>query len=253
MAPPKEKDFPRGSIIATTPSKAVTIKMQTRPLPAAVTQYLICNSLAIKRMHKEQKEREMAARNESTGGVEAQGEEGGLVKDGVQNGDAADGDKVESERKEAGGSTEGDEKTESPAAAAGVTTSTSTSTEAAKGDLDENDALLEAHQARVLTVEEFKKGLQEVFERESPPNEREVWAGVVDNIAAFGPRRIGPNMLVDNTGTGIFRHLYGWLPCPFFFFFSVTLHISLTHLTFQPQREPYPHSNQPQLFCSTYT
>ncbi|KAF8421095.1 P-loop containing nucleoside triphosphate hydrolase protein [Tirmania nivea] len=146
MTPPKEKDLPRGMIVATTPSKSVTIKIQTRPLPKDVTEYLVKNSLTIKKLHKELKEREGANKR-------AYGEAN------------------------------------------------------AKRELDEDDALLEAQQTRVLSVQEFKKGLQEIFDKECPLNEREIWAGVVDKIAAFGPRRIGPNILVDATGARMFRPL----------------------------------------------
>lgn len=203
MAPPKEKDLPRGTVIATTPSKSVTIKIQTRPLPGPVTEYLIKNSLAIKRLHKEMKER---------GGANRRAYDVDHANDDVE-GDLKDGGeettKVESEatpEPEEGGVAEG---VESSSAAGGVT---NTTTEASKGELDENDALLEAHQVRVLTAQEFKKGLQEVLDKECPPNEREVWAGVVDKIAAFGPRRIGPNILVDSTGAGLFRPLLGDSP-----------------------------------------
>ena len=34
-----------------------------------------------------------------------------------------------------------------------------------------------------------------------------VWAGVVEKIAAFGPRRTGPNLLIDATHTGTCQRL----------------------------------------------
>lgn len=50
----------------------------------------------------------------------------------------------------------------------------------------------------ILSLTEFKKQLQETFC--SAKGEREVWNAVVDNIAAFGPRRTGANILIDATG-----------------------------------------------------
>lgn len=55
-----------------------------------------------------------------------------------------------------------------------------------------------------LSVEDFKKQLQQIFET---TKEKEIWAGVVDKIAAFGPRRTGPNLLIDVTKDGIFSKL----------------------------------------------
>lgn len=187
MAPPKEKDLPRGMVVATTPSKSITIKIQTRPLPKEVTEYLVQNSLTIKKLHKELKEREGANRR-------VYGEVNG--DDETPKEQAKEGEVKATPEPEPGvrGDGAGNSKKSSTAAAA-------------KGELDEDDVLLEAQQTRVLSVQEFKKGLQEIFDKECPPNEREIWAGVVDKIAAFGPRRIGPNILVDATGTGMFRPL----------------------------------------------
>ncbi|KAF8451842.1 putative ribosome biogenesis protein Ria1 [Terfezia claveryi] len=159
MAPPKEKDLPRGMIVAITPSKSITIKIQTRPLPKKVTEYLIQNSLTIKKLHKELKEKEGAYRRAY----------------GKANYDE-DIDEIPKEQ-------------------------------AKEGEIEASLEHEPAQQTRVLSVQEFKIGLQEIFDKECPHNEREIWAGVVDKIAAFGPRRIGPNILVDATGTGMFRPL----------------------------------------------
>jgi len=176
MAPPKEKDLPRGMILATTPSKSTTVKIQTRPLPKEVTSYLIQNSLTIKKLHKEWKERERVNRRAYG---EASGGEGG-----------EDGDEIPKEV----------DKESNKEHSSVIVVET-------KRELDESDALLEAQQFRVLSVQEFRKGLQAIFDKECPPGEREIWAGVVEKIAAFGPRRIGPNILVDATGAGMFRPL----------------------------------------------
>lgn len=52
----------------------------------------------------------------------------------------------------------------------------------------------------LLSMLEFKESLKALLaeEKEQP----EVWSDVVENIAAFGPRRIGPNLLIDITKSG---------------------------------------------------
>ncbi|KAF2762674.1 elongation factor 2 [Pseudovirgaria hyperparasitica] len=52
-----------------------------------------------------------------------------------------------------------------------------------------------------LALEEFKEQLLAAFAEAK--GEREVWKGVIDRIAAFGPRRVGPNLLIDSTKDGI--------------------------------------------------
>lgn len=79
-----------------------------------------------------------------------------------------------------------------------------TSTE---NEIDENADLDELHddgntgQRRVLSLDDFKKQLQQAFE--NVKGERDIWAGAVERITAFGPRRTGPNILVDATRAGI--------------------------------------------------
>jgi ribosome assembly protein 1 len=51
---------------------------------------------------------------------------------------------------------------------------------------------------KILSLEDYKKQLQKAFE--SAKGERDIWAGAVDKIVAFGPKRTGPNLLIDNTG-----------------------------------------------------
>ena len=55
------------------------------------------------------------------------------------------------------------------------------------------------------SLEVFKKALKSVFaeEQEHP----EIWKDVIENTAAFGPRRTGPNILVDRTRSGVCRRL----------------------------------------------
>lgn len=195
MAPPKEKDLPRGCILATTPSKSVAIKIHTRPLPATVMEYLIRNSLAIKRLQRDQKQRQCADQRIHSKDWMQQ-EEGGDAGGNLEEDIGLQELNEEFTQKKGLSTVIGD-----------VTTSSTTPEETVQRDLDENDALLGAHKSRVLTLEDFRQGLQDTFDRECTPAEREVWSGIVNKIAAFGPRRIGPNILVDATGTGLSRPL----------------------------------------------
>lgn len=60
------------------------------------------------------------------------------------------------------------------------------------------DAADEALEGNVLSLDEFRKELDEVFNKEVK-EDKELWKNVVDRITAFGPRRVGPNILVDST------------------------------------------------------
>ncbi|KAF7187185.1 Ribosome assembly protein 1 [Pseudocercospora fuligena] len=52
-----------------------------------------------------------------------------------------------------------------------------------------------------LTLQEFKQRLSDAFAEEK--SDREVWKGVVEKITCFGPRRVGPNILIDETESGL--------------------------------------------------
>jgi ribosome assembly protein 1 len=52
-----------------------------------------------------------------------------------------------------------------------------------------------------LSLADFKKQLQEAFAEAK--GQKEIWTDVIEKITAFGPRRIGPNILVDTTKAGI--------------------------------------------------
>ena len=76
------------------------------------------------------------------------------------------------------------------------------------------DGMEEAEQldtGHVLSLAEFKQQLQDAF-REAK-GQREIWTDVIDKITAFGPRRVGPNILVDTTSGGICGKA-SVLPCP---------------------------------------
>ncbi|EEQ89953.2 elongation factor 2 [Blastomyces dermatitidis ER-3] len=54
--------------------------------------------------------------------------------------------------------------------------------------------------SKILSLEEFKRELQSAFDQSK--DEKDAWKDVVNRIVEFGPRRIGPNILVDSTSTG---------------------------------------------------
>ena len=70
-------------------------------------------------------------------------------------------------------------------------------------DIEAEDTSAEAGQ--VLSTDEFKDGLAKAFDEEK--TDKEVWKDVIDRITAFGPRRVGPNLLIDATTGGICRRL----------------------------------------------
>ncbi|KAH8599801.1 P-loop containing nucleoside triphosphate hydrolase protein [Bisporella sp. PMI_857] len=69
-------------------------------------------------------------------------------------------------------------------------------------DQNEEDDVEAVTGSGVLSLEEFKIQLQETFKNVKGP--KDIWINTVDQIAAFGPRRTGPNLLVDATQDGIF-------------------------------------------------
>ncbi|KAK4923087.1 Cytoplasmic GTPase/eEF2-like protein (ribosomal biogenesis), partial [Elasticomyces elasticus] len=60
------------------------------------------------------------------------------------------------------------------------------------------DGTGEAPEGQILSKQEFREGLDKVFNDEVK-EDKELWKDVVDRITAFGPRRVGPNILVDAT------------------------------------------------------
>ena len=72
---------------------------------------------------------------------------------------------------------------------------------------DEDHELL-ADGADLLSTVEFKENLASRFAEEK--GQSDTWRGVVEKIAAFGPRRVGPNILIDNTVQGTCQKLYAF-------------------------------------------
>lgn len=127
MKPAASKELGRGTVIATTVSKQITIRLRVLPLPSEVTEYLGKNATAIKRLYSDRQAAEKGTEIEET------------------------------------------------------------------EDID--DSLVDA--TKILSLKEFKKQLQAVFA--SVKGQRDVWANAVEQITAFGPRRTGPNLLIDAT------------------------------------------------------
>ena len=139
MPPPKSKDLPRGTVVTTTASSYVSVRIHTRPLPDKVVEFLNKNVASAKKLYE-------ASRSEASP-ESAKELSGGLVS-------------------------------------------------------------LQDATAKILSLEEFRAGLKEAFAKsEIADKDKEVWAGVIDKIIAFGPKRIGPNILVDTTKNAHFRKL----------------------------------------------
>jgi ribosome assembly protein 1 len=66
----------------------------------------------------------------------------------------------------------------------------------------DNDVL----EGKSLSYDELKRQLREVLENGKG---REVWKGSVAKIAGFGPRRVGPNILLDATKDGCLPKIFG--------------------------------------------
>ena len=58
---------------------------------------------------------------------------------------------------------------------------------------------------KVLSADELRKQLRQLLETGKG---REAWKNQVDNIASFGPRRAGPNMLIDATSDGCLAKVF---------------------------------------------
>ena len=75
------------------------------------------------------------------------------------------------------------------------------------GAEETGDVSHEAQAGDVMSLENFRKELTRIFDEEVKEN-KELWKDVVDRITAFGPRRIGPNILVDATAVNTCDKLY---------------------------------------------
>ncbi|OJD15049.1 hypothetical protein AJ78_04672 [Emergomyces pasteurianus Ep9510] len=69
------------------------------------------------------------------------------------------------------------------------------------GDVDDQGDVSNGETAatKILSLGEFNKELQSAFDESQ--DEKHIWKDIVNRIVEFGPRRIGPNILVDSTLT----------------------------------------------------
>ncbi|RYP69374.1 hypothetical protein DL770_008257 [Monosporascus sp. CRB-9-2] len=140
MRPPVNKDLGRGVVVGVTSSKQVSVTVRVRPLPANVTDLLLKNGGAIKRLYSER-----SALSETAEGNGASGEQ----------------EKVQADE--------------------------------------------EVPEGKGPSLDELRKRLQTSLESGKG---REVWKDIVDKIVAFGPRRTGPNILVDSTNESYFSKIF---------------------------------------------
>lgn len=134
MAAPKNSELPRGTVIATTSSKQLRVRVRVRPLPSAVVDFLSRNAASIKKLHF---------------------------------------DKGHSELQPTGDPTE---------------------------STTRNDSTETSQETNILSAENFKRELEQVFSGVEGVNN--VWRDVVEKIIEFGPKSMGPNILVDATEDG---------------------------------------------------
>ncbi|KAK9446735.1 P-loop containing nucleoside triphosphate hydrolase protein [Limtongia smithiae] len=128
MNPPKNSELPRGTSVVSVAGAQVAVRLSVRPLPAAVTDFLVSYAGAIQ----------------------------ALLRRGV-----------------------------------------------AEVVVEEEDG--ESFAAtKLLTLDELRERLTEEFA--TAEYAKEVWAGVVDKICVFGPKYVGPNVLIDATPDSILRH-----------------------------------------------
>jgi ribosome assembly protein 1 len=129
MAAPKNPELPRGTMLAVSSSKQLTVRIRVRPLPSVVTEFLAKHPGTLKRLYSEKR--------------------------------AKGGGKQETEADDTNDEVD-DEKT---------------------------------HDKLTLSPKDFKKQLKDIFKE----TKEDVWQGIVEKITDFGPRKAGPNILVDAT------------------------------------------------------
>ena len=135
MSPPKNKDLPRGTVVGVTTSKQITVRLRVKPLPDAVTEFLLKNAGAIRRLYSERKKQEESKK-----------------------GTAADNENIDEQ-----------------------------------AEVDE----IQVADTGLLSLLDFREKLRSTFA--DVKGQGHDWADVVEKIAAFGPRRTGPNLLIDAT------------------------------------------------------
>ncbi|KAF3053963.1 Cytoplasmic GTPase/eEF2-like protein (ribosomal bioproteinsis) [Didymella keratinophila] len=78
MNPPKSSELGRGVVVSATASKQVSVRLQVRPLPPSVTEFLSKNSGSIKRLNSERKAEETQHSDEHVAAVIDGAEQDGM-------------------------------------------------------------------------------------------------------------------------------------------------------------------------------
>ncbi|KAF1357471.1 elongation factor Tu GTP binding domain-containing protein [Lizonia empirigonia] len=78
MNPPKNPDLGRGVVVSATASKQVSVRLQVRPLPPSVTEFLSKNSGSVKRLNSERKAQETQHSDEQVAAEIAGAEQDGM-------------------------------------------------------------------------------------------------------------------------------------------------------------------------------
>lgn len=93
------------------------------------------------------------------------------------------------------------------AAIKGLSTDHKSEDQEQNGEANAEDIVADADVAvgQCLSADELKKQLRQLLETGKG---RDVWKNQVDNIAAFGPRRTGPNLLIDATADGVLSKVF---------------------------------------------
>jgi len=77
-------------------------------------------------------------------------------------------------------------------------------TDGGKDEIEDADVPMDSN-GDLLSMVEFKNEMNSVFVEEK--DQQDVWAEVAEKVAAFGPRRVGPNILIDNTKQDVCQRL----------------------------------------------
>lgn len=165
MNPPKDPALGRGRVEMLTLSKQAGVKLRVRPLPPKVTDYLVRYSGAIKRLYSERKKHEEKQRS-------GRGDTEQIIKEHTAT------------------EPHGDE------------TSHEDGVVVEDHDMDDEAALGDEAGSNI-SIADLRKGLAEAFHDDENPD-KEPWAeDTIERIVAFGPRRVGPNILIDATQGGL--------------------------------------------------
>lgn len=78
------------------------------------------------------------------------------------------------------------------------------SPEEATPEAGEDDAV---EGGSLISLKDFRDGLTQAFSEDKSEKGREIWKNAVERITAFGPRRVGQNLLIDATAANLCHKL----------------------------------------------